>query len=200
MPILQSRCWRPGLRSPILQGDGPPGGSERITELWERVGGGFRQWRNSLILVAPDQELWERASESVREVLAYQSVRASNLDNLSELEKRDLESRQKDKDASLTTSVTTAYRWLYYPSADGLEPVALPIPATENEKITKRVVERLESQDYGDPKVLTGVSAIYFNAKIASDLWKDETAPLALDEAHRRFRKWTYLPILPDRE
>ena len=182
------------------EGDSPPGGFERITELWERAGGGFREWRNSLILVAPDQELWERASESVREVLAYQSVRASNLDNLSELEKRDLDARQKDKDASLTTSVTTAYRWLFYPSANGLEPVALPVPATANEKITKRVVDRLKSQDYGDPKVLTGVSAIYFNAKIASDLWKDETEPLALDEAHRRFRQWTYLPILPDRD
>lgn len=182
------------------EGDGPPGGYERITELWERAGGGFREWRNSLILVAPDQELWERASESVREVLAYQSVRASNLDNLSELEKRDLDARQKDKDASLTTSVTTAYRWLFYPSADGLELVALPIPATANERITARIVDRLKSQDYGDPKVLTGVSAIYFNAKIASDLWKDETEPLALDVAHRRFRQWTYLPILPNRD
>lgn len=182
------------------EGGGPPGGYDGINELWERAGGGFREWRNSLILVAPDQELWERASESVREVLAYQSVRASNLDNLSELEKRDLDARQKDKNASLTTSVTTAYRWLFYPSAKGLAYASLPVPATANEKITKRVVDRLMSQDYGDPKVLTGVSAIYFNAKIASYLWKDESDPLALDKAYRGFRQWTYLPILPDRD
>ncbi len=184
----------------IPEGDDPPGGYGRVNELWDRVGSGFREWRNSLVLVAPDQELWERAAESVREVLAYQSVRASNLDNLSELEKRDLESRQKDKNASLTTSVTTAFRWLFYPSAEGLAYASLPVPATANEKITKRAVDRLKSQDYGDPKVLTGVSAIYFNAKIASYLWKDETEPLALDKAHRGFRQWTYLPILPDRD
>ena len=182
------------------ESDNRPGGYDRINDLWDRVGGGLREWRNSLILVAPDQELWERAAESVREVLAYQSVRESNLDNLSEREKRDLEARQRDKNASLATSVTTAYRWLFYPSADGLSHASLPIPATANEKISQRVVERLMSQDYGDPKVLSGVSAIYFNAKIATRLWKDETEPLALDEAHRRFRQWTYLPILPDRD
>ena len=96
--------------------------------------------------------------------------------------------------------MTAAFRWLFYPSAEGLAYASLPVPATANEKITKRAVDRLKSQDYGDPKVLTGVSAIYFNAKIASYLWKDETEPLALDKAYRGFRQWTYLPILPDRD
>lgn len=39
---------------------------------------------------------------------------------------------------------------------------------------------------------------MYFNSQIASQLWKDEGAPLDLGEASRRFPQWTFLPILPN--
>jgi len=175
-------------------------GTEQIEQLWDRVGGGLRQWRNALILVTSDQELWERARGTTREVLAYQSVLESNIQNLSPPEVTELKSRAKDKSASLTTSVVTAYRWICYPDTQGLRTVALPVPATAGGKIAERVVERLSSQDFGDPKVLPAIGAVYFDAKIAPHLWKDEMEPLVLDEAYRRFQQWTYLPILPDRE
>ena len=76
--------------------------------------GGLRQWRNALILVTPDQELWGRAEEAVREVLAYDSVITSTQGkdvNLTQLELRDLRSRGDAKRDSLRTSVATAYRW-----------------------------------------------------------------------------------------
>ena len=44
------------------------------------------------------------------------------------------------------------------------------------------------------------MGAIYFNAKVASQLWKDEAEALDLADALRRFPQWTYLPILPNRE
>ena len=177
-----------------------PRDADRVEQLWDRVGGGLRQWRNALVLVAPDQELWERAGDAVREVLAYESVLASPLQNLSALEEKDLKSRASDKHSSLKTSVVTAYRWVFCPDADGLAHTPLSVPATAREQIAQRAVDRLSSQDYGDPKVLTGIGAVYFNAKVASHLWKDEAEPLNLAEALRRFPQWTYLPILPERE
>ena len=177
-----------------------PAGAERVAQLWDRVGGGLRQWRNALVLVAPDQELWDRAGEAVREVLAYESVLESGLQNLSPLEEKDLKSRANDKRSSLATSVATAYRWVFYPDASGLVHAPLAGPATAGEKIAQRAADRLSSQDYGDPKVLTGMGAIYFNAKVASQLWKDEADALNLADALRRFPQWTYLPILPNRE
>ena len=176
------------------------GGGERVEELWDKVGGGFRQWRNALVLVAPDQELWERAGEAVREVLAYESVLASRPENLSPLEVEDLESRARDKQSSLATSVATAYRWVFYPEGDGLVHASLAVPATAGQQIAQRAAERLSSQDYGDPKVLTGMGALYFNAKVASHIWTDETEALDLAVALRRFPQWTYLPILPNRQ
>ena len=176
---------------------------DRARQLWDRVGGGLREWRNALVLVAPDRELWSRTADAVREVLAYQSViqsaRSGALD-LSNVEIRDLESRSRAKEESLRTSVTTAYRWVFYPEERGLESMSLPVPATRGEKIAERVVRRLSDQDYGAPKVLAKMGAVYFNAKIAPHLWKDELDALDLAVALRRFPQWTYLPILPNRE
>ena len=78
------------------EGNGSPAGDVPVRQLWDRVGGGLRQWRNALILISPDQELWGRAEEAVREVLAYDSVIASTQGkdvNLTQLELRDLRSR-----------------------------------------------------------------------------------------------------------
>lgn len=197
-PTIAVLSPRFAVGSPV--GDESPSRTDRIEELWQGVGGGFRRWRNSLVLVAPDQELWDRAGDAVREVLAYEQVLGSNLENLSELERKDLASRAKDKNDSLATSVVTAFRWVYFPDASGLAHASLAVPATAKEKIAQRVVERLSSQDYGDPKVLSGMGAIYFNAKVASRLWRDDSEPLDLSQALRRFPEWTFLPILPERE
>ena len=177
-----------------------PEDAERVKQLWDGVGGGWRQWKNALVLVAPDQELWERAGAAVREALAYESVVDSQRENLSSREVDDLKSRAKDKRASLATSVATAYRWVFYPRDDGLTHVSLAVPATAGERIAERAAGRLASQDYGDPKTLDKMSAGYFNAKVAPRLWKDEAEALDLSEALRRFPQWTYLPMLPDRE
>jgi len=178
-------------------------GRDRVEQLFEKVGGGLREWRNSLILVAPDSDLWGRAEEAMREVMAYESVidRASKTRvDLSPNEKKELDGRFKDKKDSLRTTVVTAYRWVLHPDEGGLTAVALPVPATKDETIAGRVVRRLSDMEYGHPKVMTTISAVFFNSKIAPRLWKDEAAPLDLEEASKRFRQWTYLPVLPRRD
>ena len=193
----------PRLSVSSTDGNSVQAGSDSIQQLWDRVGGGLRQWRNALILVTPDQELWSRAEEAVREVLAYDAVIASTRGqdvNLTELEVRDLRSRGDAKRDSLLTSVATAYRWVYYPDESGLVTASLAVPATTGEKIAERVVRRLSDQDYGTPKILPRMGATYFNARVGPRLWKDEGEALDLSEALRRFPQWTFLPILPHRE
>ncbi|MBI3978251.1 MAG: ATP-binding protein [Chloroflexi bacterium] len=174
-----------------------------IDQLWEKAGGGLRQWRNALVLVAPDRELWAKAEEAMREVLAYESVIADvekRSIQVSDLELKELKSRFKDKKESLRTSVTTAYRWVFYPDERGLSVVPLPVPATQAERIARRAVDRLAGQDYTNPKVMRQIGASFFNVKLLPRLWKDETSPLDLGETSRRFPQWTFLPILPNRE
>ncbi|MBM2812767.1 MAG: ATPase [Chloroflexi bacterium] len=189
----------------VSQENGAPlTGREAVDQLWEKSGGGLRQWRNALVLVAPDTDLWRRTEEAMREVMAYESVIAEAEKGrleASQLELRELRSRFNDKKESLRTSITTAFRWVLYPDEDGLAVLPLPMPATKDERIASRAIARLSDQNYGQPKVLTKMGAVYFNSKIAPRLWKDEsTSPLDLGEASRRFPQWTFLPILPDRE
>jgi hypothetical protein len=101
---------------------------------------------------------------------------------------------------ALRTSIVTAYRWVFHPDDEGLAVVGLPVPAVSTERIAERVVGRLSDQDYRHPKVMHALGAPYFNSKIAPRLWKDESGPLDLEEASRRFSQWTYLPILPRRD
>ncbi len=176
-----------------------PAGRERLEQLWAKAGGGFRQWRNALLLVAPDNDLWGRAEEVMREVMAYESVidtaRKRTLE-ISQLELKDLNSRFSDRKESLRASIATAYRWVFFPGEQGLESLSLPVPAVRGERIVGRVVERLADQNYGQPKILRKMGADYFNNKFLPRLWPDEGAPLDLGELRRRFLQWTYLPIL----
>ena len=184
-------------------GDAPLVGREQIDQLWEKVGGGLRQWRNALILVAPDRDLWSKAEEAMREVMAYESVIADaekGSIELSGLELKDLGSRAKEKEASLRTGISTAYSWVFYPDEQGLEAISLPVPATGSERIISRTANRLSDQDYWHPKVIDRLSAVYFNSRLKPQLWKDDSSALDLEEMSRRFPQWTYLPILPKRE
>lgn len=184
-------------------GSGQPPTAERavVHDLWNKVGGGLRNWRNALVLVAPDRELWDRAEQATREVMAYDAVLGGKAaQELSEQEKKDLTARRHDKTNSLKTSLVTAYKWVFYPNEAGeLSVVALP-PAVSSDTIATRVVGRLESADYGARKVLRAIGAAYFDAKLAPHLWKNLDDELDLSEMSRRFPQWTQLPILPDRE
>ncbi len=178
-------------------------GREPIDRLWDRVGGGLRTWRNALILVAPDRELWGAALAATREVLAYEAVIAQakrKAIEVTEHDLKDLESRVKERQDSLRTSVTTAYRWVFFPDASGLEVVSLTVPATSNERIAERAVARLASQDYSHPKVLEKMGAAYFQSRFVPQLWKDDGLPLNLRVLRQRFSEWTYLPILVNRD
>lgn len=178
---------------------------EPIDQLWERAGGGLREWRNALILVAPDEELWQRARDAMREVMAYDAVistveKGTKALEVSANELRDLRSRARDKRDSLRTSVVTAYRWVFHPDEQGLTPISLAVPATRGETIAARAVDRLVDQNYGAPKVLLRMGAVYFSSKIAPRVWKDDASALELGELARRFLQWSYLPILPARD
>ena len=165
---------------------GQPTDLGSIERLWDRSGTGFRIYRNALLLVAPDAQLLNNAEEAVREVLGYESVTSGRAsERLGQADTRELSSRLRDKQASLTTSLVTAYRWAFHPTAGGLEPTGLAVPATKGQHIVDRVVRRLSDQDYGNPKILRQVGSVYFLSKVAPDLWKDLSFPLELGDASR---------------
>ena len=191
----------PKYRVPEEPGKDANAAAKAIEDLWNKVGGGLRQWRNALILVAADRDAWERAEHAMREVLAYDSVlKSSGAVELTDRERQDLQTRRKEKQDSLKTSLVSAYRWVFYPNEKGdLSVVSLPA-ALQSDTISGRAVARLESNDYGDRKVLRAVGAMYFDAKFTPHVWKNFDDELDLAEMSRRFPQWTQLPILPNRD
>ena len=180
---------------------GQPTDWDAIERLWDRVGSGLRTYRNSLVLVAPDAQTWTAADDAMRQVVAYEAVLGGRTGaQLADVETKDLTGRLRDKRDSLATSIVTAYRWVFRPGRDGLEVTGLQGPATKGQQVAKRVVDRLSDQDYGSPKILAKMSSAYFLSKVAMDLWKDQSEPMDIGEASRRFPQWTFLPILPQRE
>jgi hypothetical protein len=182
-------------------GDGQHG-RQPIDQLWERSGGGFRQWRNSLLLAVPDSDGWRVAEESMRQVLAYRAILADKRalpvsQELSAAERNDLASRARDREESLRTSITSAYRWVFAPGEHKLEVIDLGATAVAGESVAGRVVARLSDQNYGDVKIMTKVSAAYFNARLLPKLRWDGNEPYPLDMLRRRFSEWTFLPLLP---
>jgi hypothetical protein len=176
---------------------------EKIRRLWDRTGGGLRQWRNALILVAPDADAWRTAEEAMRQVMGYDSVLkepGKGSQEVDKLELKGLESEFKDKKGSLQTAIVNAYRRVLHPDSDGLSEVVLTDQATKGDTIADRVVARLASSSYGTPKVLTKMGAVYFTSKIMPHVWKSDETPLELSELSRRFLEWTYLPLLPKKE
>jgi hypothetical protein len=97
--------------------------------------------------------------------------------------------------------LVTAYRWVFYPDAEGLNAVRLET-ATKDERIVTRAVARLSSSDYGPQKVFSRISATYFDAKIGHlpSVWPDHDKELNLQDLARRFSRLSYLPVLPERE
>lgn len=182
---------------------GQPTGADAITAIWDQSGGGLRQWRNALILVAPDREQWARAELAMREVMAYEAIQGSAKKHgyvMTQNEEKDLKSRAKDKNDSLRTALVSAYRWIFYPSDEGLSSLPLSQSANKDERIAGRVLFRLSDQNYGAPKILPKMGAVYFSSKVLTRVWQDQNAPLDIAELARNFHRWTYLPLLPVRD
>ncbi|MPZ22055.1 MAG: DUF499 domain-containing protein [Dehalococcoidia bacterium] len=189
----------------VAADDGKPAGRglADIEGLWSRAGSGFREYRNPLMLIAPDQDQWRRAEDAAREVLAYGVVLGAGTkargQGLSQVERQDLQARQKEKEDSLRTSLATAYRWVFFASDSGeLASVDLG-SATKNERIVNRAVERLSDLNYGAPKVLHAMSANYFQSRVLSRFSADEGKEVNLAELSREFSR-RFLPLLPARE
>ncbi|TVQ23326.1 MAG: ATP-binding protein [Leptolyngbya sp. DLM2.Bin15] len=104
--------------------DGPPA---LIEQIFNNTGesGKFRTFRNRLLfLLANNQEL-DRAISITREFKAVQAILQSQnrMDDLSESQLKQLDSKQKAMNLEVRIALTNAYRHLFYPAND---PVKAP--------------------------------------------------------------------------
>lgn len=141
------------LKLAILSFDYPAGQKNTesfILEMLERSGDTFRVYKNSLFFVAPHIEEEGGLNSMVRKHIALQMIKEdrSVYKDLSEENKRAVESKIKELERSIPHKLFNVYRTLYKSSTEGFIKINLGIPTVgEKTTISKRVKDFLLAQE-----------------------------------------------------
>ena len=121
-----------------------------VDELFRKSGERFRTYQNTLLVLAPDGNEFAALRQKVKRFLALCAIRDDKalMRQLSEENKKTLESKMKDVDGAIPFGLLSAYRHLAKPGESGVEWHDLGLPTTgEKGSLAKRVREYLKSQD-----------------------------------------------------
>ncbi len=161
------------LKLAILSPDYPyglPKSKELIKEFFEKAGGTFRVYRNTLFMLLLDENQYVSLSKAVRRLLALNNIQkdSSLLDILTKQSQEELRKRLKDAEREIPFKILNAYRHLTFLKQDGVEWKDLGIPTIGGEQsISERVKQYLKDHEV----VLTRLTPKYLLDKT---MGKDE--------------------------
>lgn len=164
----------------------------------------FRKYQNNLVFLVADQDQVENMVKVARRYLAIGRI-VDDSDRMAEFNKEQKDRLRKERDAAeldVRISITKAYRYLYYPSADAHKADAFlqreTLPAQDQGDVDKdqtnvvlRVLRALK-------KVLTAdddqLSALYVRSKA----WDQAQTSMSTEDLRRAFARRIGLRILLD--
>jgi hypothetical protein len=179
-----------------------------VRRLFERTGSSesFRQYRNNLVFLLADHDAVERMVETSQRHIALGRVTGSaeRLSEFTGTQRGKLKALRDESDLALRIAITSAYRFLYYPSADAPQRDANlarePLPAQDQGAVkddqTLVVVRQLRSLQ----KVLTADDAPLAAAYVKAKAWDQNQAELSTDDLRRAFARRMALRILLDED
>jgi len=173
-------------------------GSEKtkrlVRELFERAGSGFRVYKNTLFILASDNNHFVSLSKSLRRLLALREIQSdkSFTETLTKQSQEELKARLKDIESKVPFEILSAYRYLAILEESGIVWKDLGIPTTgSSQYISERVKQYLRDQE----KLLTKLSPKYILEKAFG---KDENEK-PLREIYELHLKTPGMPI-PENE
>jgi hypothetical protein len=185
-----------------------PAPPDLVRRLFERTGSSesFRQYRNNLVFLVADRDAVERMVETSQRHIALSRITGS-AERLSEFtndQRAKLKALRDESDLALRIAITSAYRFLYYPSADTPQRDANlarePLPAQDQGAVkddqTLVVVRQLRSLQ----KVLTADDAPLAAAYVKAKAWEQNQTELSTDDLRRAFARRIALRILLDED
>jgi len=119
-----------------------------VDELLKKCGATFRTYQNTLLVLAPDDGEFSSLRQKVKRYLALRAIRDDKalMRQLSEENKKTLESKWKDLDSAIPFELLSAYRHLAKPGESGMLDLGVPTIG-EKGSLAKRVREHLKSQE-----------------------------------------------------
>jgi hypothetical protein len=121
-----------------------------VDELLKKCGGKFRTYQNTLLVLAADDGELSSLRQKVKRLLALRAICDDKalMRQLSEENKKTLESKVKEVEGGIPFSLLSAYRHLAKPGESGMEWLDLGLPTIgERGSLAKRVHEYLKSQE-----------------------------------------------------
>jgi hypothetical protein len=162
-----------------------------IDELLKKCGGTFRTYQNTLLVLAADEGELSSLHQKVKRLLALRAIRDDKalMRQLSEENKKTLESKVKEVEGGIPFSLLSAYRHLAKPGESGREWLDLGLPTvSESGSLAKRVREFLKSQEL----LLEGISPHNLLKKALRE--DEQEKPVA--EIAEAFLRYPQLPMV----
>jgi hypothetical protein len=167
--------------------------SSVVSELLQKCGTTFRTYRNTLIVLAPDASELSSLCQKVKRFLALRAIYDDKplMRQLSEPNKKTLESRLKDVEGNMVSSLRSAYRHLAKLSEEGVKWFDLGLPTVgERGSLAQRIMDYLE----GEELLLKQISPLNLLRKALREDEHEKPFPDLVDI----FRRYPQLPMLGD--
>jgi len=135
-------------------------GKSLASELFEKAGTGFRIYKNTLFILAIEENQYLFMNKALRRLLALVEIQndKSLLETLTKQSHDELKKKSKETEKEMPFKILTAYRHLAIMESDGIIWKDIGIPTIgSDQNISGRVKQYLKDQE----KLLTRVSAKY---------------------------------------
>jgi len=121
-----------------------------VEELLKKCGKKFRTYQNTLLVLAPDEDKLLSLRQKVKRYLALRAIRDDKalMRQLSEENRKTLESKWNDVGSVISFELLSVYRYLAKSGENGVEWFDLGIPTVgERSSLSRRVYEYLKNQE-----------------------------------------------------
>ncbi len=162
-----------------------------VVELLGKVGATFRTYRNTLVVLAPDAAEAAALRERVKRSLALRAIQDDKalVRQLSEENRKTLDSKLKDAEGGIPFQVLSAYRHLAKAEEQGAEWLDLGLPTVgEKGPLARRVREYLKSQE-----VLVDKLAPH---RLLEKALREDEPEKPLADIGEAFLRYPHLPML----
>jgi hypothetical protein len=162
-----------------------------VEEMLKKCGTPFRTYQNTLLVLVPDSGEFATLRQQVKRLLALRAIRDDKtlMRQLSEENKKTLESKLKDIESGIPFRILSAYRHFAKAGESSLEWFDLGLPTVgEKGSLAKRVREYLKGQELLLDKIPP--------QRLLQKTLRDDEQERPLVEIVDAFRKYPQLPML----
>jgi hypothetical protein len=160
-------------------------------EIVNRCGQPFRNYRNTILVMAADASELGGLRQQVKRMLALRAIQTDKTltNNLSTDNRHALESKLRDAESGIGFRILTTYRHLARATGDKIEWLDLGLPTVgERGSLARRVVDYLRAQEILLPKIAP--------RQVLQKTMSEETKEKPLGEIYEAYLKYPNLPML----